>query len=245
MALKLYVAHRARRTAPHRRSTKPLLGTAHDAPPSSQRSTATTRRCSVLGLGQVELDEDVAHVLLHGPFGDHQPAAMAGLDRPSAISPNACAHGATAVQWVPPPAPGHELSDDLRVEHGAAAPDPPSSSDELTHVRDPVFQEVPDAGRRPRAPGDQLGGVALLHVLGQDEDADRGPPRSDGSRHHGAQAVIGVGRRHPHIDGCTMSGWLTFDDDRSTKSASPHTVATISSPASARDPGRTDRAAAR
>ncbi len=73
--------------------------------------------------------------------------------------------------------------------------DPVEGVEELGDVGDPVFEQVADA---VRAAGDQLGGVALLDPLGQDEDADVGPLVPDEQR--GAQALVGERRRHPHVD---------------------------------------------
>ena len=58
----------------------------------------------------------------------------------------------------------HQLGDDLGVQRGAAGGDPAHRVEEVADVRDPVLEQVADRAGGLRQ---QVGGVALLHVLGQ------------------------------------------------------------------------------
>jgi hypothetical protein len=80
-----------------------------------------------------------------------------------------------------------------------------------------------------RAAGDELGGVALLHPLGQDEDADVGPLVAD--QQGGAQALVGERGWHPHVHHADVRP--ASATARRNVSASP-AAATISWPASSR-----------
>ena len=92
-------------------------------------------------------------------------------------------------------AAGEQLRDDFGIERAAARGHPVQRVEELGDVRNPVLEQVADA---VRAPGDQLGGVPLLHPLGQDEHADVRPAVAD---HQGrAQPLVGEGGRHPDVD---------------------------------------------
>jgi hypothetical protein len=64
--------------------------------------------------------------------------------------------------------------------------------EELGHVGHPLLEQVAHAGT------DQLGRVSLLDVLRQHEHREPGMPGTQLDR--GAQAVVGVGGRHPHVD---------------------------------------------
>ena len=62
-----------------------------------------------------------------------------------------------------------QLRDHLGIQGAAAGGHPVQRVEELRQVGDPVLEQVADA---LRAVGEQLGGVPLLHVLGQDEHPD-------------------------------------------------------------------------
>jgi hypothetical protein len=59
-----------------------------------------------------------------------------------------------------------ELAHDLRVERGPALDDALHGVEEVSHVPDPLLEEVAD---RTAAVGEQLGRVRVLDVLGKDE----------------------------------------------------------------------------
>ncbi len=98
---------------------------------------------------------------------------MAEFERPSAIRPSTSrSRGDSGASGIAAAAAGEQLGHDLGIEGGAAGADPAHGVDELGHVGDPVLQQVADPGG---VAGEQLGGVALLDVLAEDEDADLGP----------------------------------------------------------------------
>ena len=92
-------------------------------------------------------------------------------------------------------AAAEQLGDDLGVDHGAAGGDARRGGDEVLHVGDAVLEQVADAARAARQ---QVRRVALLDVLAEDQDRGVGPaaPCLDG----GADALVGLRRRHPHVD---------------------------------------------
>jgi len=92
------------------------------------------------------------------------------------------------------PAAGQQLGDHLRVQGAAAGRDPAQRVEELGHIGDPVLQQVAHALRAAR---DELGGVPLLHPLGQHQDAHGRPAVTDHER--GPQSLVGERRRHPHV----------------------------------------------
>ena len=102
------------------------------------RSTASTRRWSLVGRRQVELGEDVADVLLHRALADHAArSAMPALERPSAISAQHLAlPRGQPVQRVAVAAQ-QQLGDHLGVERGAARRHPAQRVEELGRRRRP------------------------------------------------------------------------------------------------------------
>ena len=124
-----------------------------------------------LGRGQAELHEDVVDVLLDRAGPDDESGGDGGVGAAFCHQGEDLAFpwGEVAERVT---AAGQELGDDLGVEGAAASGDTVQGVEELGDVRYPVFQQVADA---VRAVGDQLGRVALLDPLGQDEDADVGP----------------------------------------------------------------------
>src|SRR3546814_20063454 len=77
-------------------------------------------------------------------------------------------------------------SSDLHAVHGRQ---------ELVHVGDAVLEQVADPGG---VVGEEVGRVALLHVLRQHEDAELGPARTD--LHGGTETVVGHRRLHPDVN---------------------------------------------
>ena len=85
--------------------------------------------------------------------------------------------------------------DDLRVERGAAGGDAPQRGGELVDVADAVLEQVAEpCGALREQPRRDAG----LDVLGEDHDAHLRVPGADLVR--GAQALVGVRRRHPDVD---------------------------------------------
>ena len=123
-------------------------------------------------------------------------AAMAALERPSAIRPEHLAlTRRQRLQRVLAAAAAEQQRDDLGVERGAAAGDAAHGVGEGVHVGDAVLEQVAGALRRLRQ---QLERVGLLDVLGEHEHADAGVVGADPVRR--AQPLVGVRRRHAHVD---------------------------------------------
>ena len=147
-------------------------------------------------------------VLLRGALGDAGGAsAIPRFVRPSAIAASTSrSRGVSVVERIVGAARDHELGDDLGVERGPAAGDPPQGVHELADVDDPVLEEVADAARPV---GEELGRVLPLDVLAQDEDRGAGhPPAGLDGR---PQALVALGRRHPDVDDRDVGSML---DDR-------------------------------
>ena len=150
---------------------------------------------------------------------------MAALDRPSAMrSSTSRSRGREPLERVAPPAAGAGAG---RRPRGRARCRPwPTRShrvDELADVGDAVLQQVADAAA---VAGEQLGGVALLDVLGEHEHGRLGVRARSCDR--GADALVGVGRRHADVDDDDV-GLVLGDGLAAAPSASP-TAATTSWP---------------
>ena len=160
----------------------------------------------VVGLGQAELREHLAHVLLDGALADlraarrsrrwsgprpsaRAPRARAGqrVERPTARRPISCATTSGSIT-VPPAA--------TRARGG----------DELLHVGDAVLEQVADAARAAR---EQLGRVALLDVLAEDQDrgvrAGGGAPRPRRARPRRSASAASGRRRSRGPASCSSS----------------------------------------
>src|SRR5579875_2481136 len=98
-----------------------------------------------------------------------------------------------------------ELCDDFRVECGSAGCDPAHGLDELVDVHDPVLEQVADAAA---SVGEELVGVCVLDVLGDDEDRRGGSAPAYLQR--GAQALVAEARRQAHVDDRDVR--LLFED---------------------------------
>ena len=121
---------------------------------------------------------------------------MARFERPSAIRPSTSrSRGRELVERVVAAAAAEQLRDDLGVERGAALADAPHRVHEPLDVGDAVLEQVADALGAVR---EQLERVPLLDVLRQHEHAGLRLPLAD--RGGGAQALVGVGRRHADVD---------------------------------------------
>ena len=150
----------------------------------------------VLRVGQLQLAEDAADVLLGGTLRD----AQQGRD-PHVGPPLGHRRQDLALAWgqrvhpIVRAARDHELGDDLRIEGGAAARDPSQGVHELADVGHAVLQQVADAAG---AVGEQLGRVLPLDVLAEDEDrrARHAPAGLD----RRAQPFVALRRGHPDVD---------------------------------------------
>ena len=135
----------------------------------------------VVGLGhrQVELGEDVGDVLFDRPLGDHE---LLGDGRVGAALGHQGEHlslpGAQHRDGVGLPGGPQQLGHHLGIERGPPRGDPTQGLDEVAHVGHPVLQQVADPGR---VVGQQLGRVAGLDVLGEQQDA-RGRGGGGGAR---------------------------------------------------------------
>lgn len=91
--------------------------------------------------GQVELGEDVAHVLLDGLVADHQLARDRRVGAPFGHqSEHLALASGQALQGVAMAAPGEELADHFRIEDRGALGDPTNVAEELADVSDPVLE---------------------------------------------------------------------------------------------------------
>jgi hypothetical protein len=100
-----------------------------------------------------------------------------------------------------------KLRNDLWIESGAPGGHPAQRFDELLDVSDPVLEQVPDTrgtatGRR----AEQVSRVPGLDVLGEHQHPGLGVVAADGDR--GAQALVGVAGRHPHVHHCGV--WVVL-----------------------------------
>ena len=112
---------------------------------------------------------------------------MAALERPSAMSDEHLAlAGVEHGERVGPPGGAEELGDHFGVQRRASDGDALERLDEVADVGHPVLEQVADAGG---VVGQQLGGVAGLDVLREEQDAEalvagaaaRAPTRSPSS----------------------------------------------------------------
>src|SRR4051794_34726048 len=145
--------------------------------------------------GEPELAEDARHVLLDGALGhDHLGGdRVVGAALGHQAEHLALARGELLERVVLAPA-AEQPRDHLGVERRAALPHPAHRVVEVLDVPDAVLEQVADA---LGVAADQLERIALLDVLGEHEHADVRLARADVDR--GAQAVVGVGRRHAHV----------------------------------------------
>ena len=121
---------------------------------------------------QVELGEDVRHVLLDRARRDHHLARDRGVGpalgdqlEHLALARRECVELAV----LGPVARRRSARDDLAIERGAAGRDPLDRVDERPDLADPLLEQVADAALAGRQ---QLAGVDRLDVLGEDQDAE-------------------------------------------------------------------------
>jgi hypothetical protein len=141
---------------------------------------AMTRRLSLSEGARPSLAKMLATCFSTTPGEMTSASAMATLDRPWAMSESTSrSRGVSAAR------------ESARRLAGDAA----DGLEEVAHVGDAVLQQVADARR---GTGEQLGCGAGLDVLGEHEHADLRVVVMD--RQGGAQPLVGVGRRHAHVD---------------------------------------------
>ena len=122
-------------------------------------------------------------------------SAIAWFERPSAISSSTSrSRGVSSPDWVVLALASDELVDDGGVERRAALGDTADGGRELVDVGDAILEQVADALGALR---EQLQRVAGLDVLREDEHADARVALADLLGR--AQALVGVGRRHPDV----------------------------------------------
>jgi hypothetical protein len=136
------------------------------------------------------------YVRLDGAFGDVQsggdgPVGHALGDQPEDLSFPL----AEAGEGVGPAAASDQARDDRGVDHRFAVHDAAQGVDDGGDVEDAFLEQVANPFGLHL---DEAHGVAGLHVLGQDQDADLGVLGAD--RLGGDQALVGVGWRHADVD---------------------------------------------
>ena len=121
---------------------------------------------------------------------------MPVLERPSAISVEhlELARGQLG-ERAAVVAAAEQLGDDLRVHRRAAARHALERLGELAHVGDAVLEQVADAALLA---GQQVAGVALLDVLGEDQHRRAGHALARLDRR--AHALVGEAGREPDVD---------------------------------------------
>ena len=119
--------------------------------------------------------------------------AMPLSDMPSAI--NRSTSFSRSVSSPSGPSSVLEQGDQVRVDDGASADDPVERDGELRGFENSVLEEVTGV---PFAAGEQSGGVLRDDVLGEHQDAQPGVFAAEPGG--GAQALVGVGWRHPDVD---------------------------------------------
>ena len=120
--------------------------------------------------------------------------AIAWFDRPSAMSSSTSLASAERGQPVFGLLSAEQVSDDVGVEDGAARGDTLDGVDEHGDVDDPVFEQVSEARRTVAC---ELGGVATLEGLGQQQDAQIWSTLLE--PHRGLASLVGEGRRHSYV----------------------------------------------
>ena len=130
------------------------------------------------------------------PFADDEALGDREFECPSAISASTSrSRGVRSSSDVGAAAAAEQLRDDLGVDRRAAGSDAPRGGKELVDVGHAVLQQVADAAA---AAAQQIGGVALLDVLAEDQNRDLGLAAAQLDR--GAHALVGLRRWHPHVD---------------------------------------------
>ena len=143
---------------------------------------------------EVEFDEDRRRVLLDRTVGDAELIGDRGVGE-------ALGHEredlslARGERLDRAPKSSEELLDHLGVERGAAGSDPGHRIDELADIGDPFLEEVSDTAGPV---GEELARILDLDLLREHEDLRVGVASAQLDR--GAEALVGVCRRHAYVD---------------------------------------------
>ena len=145
---------------------------------------------------QVELGEDRGDVLLDRPLGDDQLRGDGGVGAALGHQPQhlALARG-QRLQRVGAAAAAEQQRHDLGIQRRAAVGDAADGVEEGADVRHAVLEQVADGGR---GLAQQVERRCLVDVGGEDEHRGRRVLAAD--RVGGAQPLVGVAWRHPHVD---------------------------------------------
>jgi hypothetical protein len=148
----------------------------------------------ILGLRQLQLHHDAAHVLFDRPLGHPELVPDPGV-RPAFRHQRQ--HFTLARGQDPERITGAAGSDQFvnqhRIHHGGAADDPLHGLDEFRHVEDAALEQV--AAALPA--GQQV--QRVLHLDMCRKDQDRGLRELSTDRARRVQALGGVARRHPDV----------------------------------------------
>ena len=164
---------------------------------SRKRRTASTRRWSSLLAGRSSLLKMLVTCFSTARSVTTSSAAIAALERPSAIRPSTSrSRGVSASSG----SSRRRLRPSIWETTSGSSAEPPAPTRRTASVsastsRDPVLEQVAEP---LGALGQQLAGVGDLDVLGEHEHPDVGQLGADLARR--PQALVGVGRRHPHVD---------------------------------------------
>src|SRR2546429_1747708 len=147
------------------------------------------------GRRQAQLAEDPADVLGDSLFAEVQGTGDRRVGPPLRHEAQhvALARGQRRDRR-PVAVPGEQLRDHGRVDDRTPGGHLAQRGGEVGHVGHPVLEQVPDPGRIGL---EQFGGVRLLDVLAEHQYRQAGPATAQLDR--GAQPVVGVVRRHPHV----------------------------------------------
>ena len=165
--------------------------------------TARTRRWSSSAGGRSSLVKMLLTCFSTALSLTTRARAIAGLLRPSAIS--ASTSRSRGVSRSSGSRRRERASSCATTSGSSAVPPAPTRRtrlDELADVGDAVLQQVADAAG---VAGEQLGGVALLDVLRQHEDADVGPPARGSRSPARSPSSVCVGGMRTSVT--TRSGW--------------------------------------
>lgn len=89
----------------------------------------------------------------------------------AAASPNPSCWTSRSDAAATPGAGSNQEPDDLGVQCRASGGDPGERVHELADIGDAIFEQIADSGR---VASEELGGVAGLDLLGEDQDPDLG-----------------------------------------------------------------------
>ena len=144
---------------------------------------------------QTELGEDPLGMLLHGALGDHHDLGDTGVGAALGHKRQHLAlTGRERGERVVAPSALENLGDDVGIQDELTARHPLDRAEEGVDVADPVLEEVAEGAS---AIGEEIRQVACDDVLAQQQDGGTRPLVADAGG--GAQALVGVGRRHADV----------------------------------------------